>query len=245
MKKTVVISVLLMMFISFSYSSDINFYGGLKGFFNSVNIKYKDTSIENNLKFSSLSFGGMAEIDETYYFSLYIGLTSTKFGDPIVFNKLPFSIKMPADSKSGMFVNLGFQIFPFEIKGVEFGGGLNINAFFLKKTEWDINLPIVSGTFDSTINSYNFDFNLLARGEILNGIQLFGGPSFLKILGNINGNEIINEDLKGEQNINFSNKTLIGIIAGVNYNVEDYIMISAKVRLINSYDIMISFNYIF
>jgi hypothetical protein len=245
MRKGTAFFLILMIIVVFSFSADINFYGGLKGLFNSVNINYKDTSIDNKINLSSLSFGGKVEIDETYYFSLYFGLTTAKFSESIVFDKIPFSVKLPDNTKKGYYFNFDFHTYPFEMKGIEFGIGINADMFMLKKSEWDISLPIVFGKFESNINSYNFNLNLLARGEIFNGFTLYGGPSLLKILGNIKGVEQINNDLSGEENKNFSNKKLIGIFLGFDYEVEDYLMISTEIHLINCYGLMVSLNYIF
>ncbi len=245
MKKGLALFAVMIILVGFSFAGDINFYGGLKGLFNSIKIKYKDSSVENKINLSSLSFGGKIEVDEIYYFSLYVGLTSAKFSEPVIFDNLPFSIKFPSDTQRGYYVNLNFHTYPFEIKGIEFGMGINVGMFMLKNSQWDIQLPIVSGMFDSDINSYDFNFNFLAKGEIFNGFYLYGGPSFLKIFGNIKGTEQINNDLTGEENKNFSNKKLMGFLVGFDYEVEDYLMISTEIRLINSYGLMVSLNYIF
>ncbi len=249
MKKFVIFWVLTIFLLGSNallFSSDLSFNLGLRGYYNSTKIKYKDVDIEKPLSFTSLGVGGTFNLNDTFYISFYGGINSSKFTEDIQFDRLPFSINIPSFSSSGLFFDGKFSFFPFEIKGVELGGSFGVMALYTKDLNWDMSFPIVSGTFNAHFGFYNLLGSIEAKSEISDNLTLQGGFTILKTLGNIHGEEeIAKGELSSIEDIDFSNSIIPGGVITARYSIEDYVEIAFSANFLNTMTFSLSLNYIF
>ncbi len=244
--KILAILIISISFTSISFTSDLNFTLGIKGYYNNTKIKYNNSEIEKTLSFTSLALGGTINLDDTFYLSFYGGINSSKFNEDIQFDKLPFSINIPNLSSSGLFFDGKFSFFPFEIKNIELGGSLRVLAIYTSDVSWDLTFPIVSGDFKTHFGLYNFIASFEGKGDISDNLQIQGGLTLLKTLGNIHGEEnVADGQLSSIEDIDFSNSIYPGFTIMAKYSIEDYLEISLSANMLNTMIFSLSLNYIF
>ncbi len=244
--KTVVIIIMSISFASVGFTSDLNFTLGVKGYYNNTKIKYNNSDIEKTLSFTSLALGGTINLNDTFYLSFYGGINSSKFNEDIQFDNLPFSINIPDFSSSGLFFDGKFSFFPFEIKDIEIGGSLRVFAIYTSDVSWDLTFPIVSGNFKAHFGLYNFVASIEGKGDISDNLQVQGGLTLLKTLGNIHGEEnVADGQLSSVEDIDFSNSFYAGFTIMAKYSIEDYLEISFSANMLNTMIFSLSLNYIF
>ncbi len=211
-------------------SSDIEFEGGV--------------GVENSLKSTMI----LLEVDVDLFNAVTVGFLAgydmNRFGDPVVATGLPLSLSLERDSNNSMAFGISVRAEPFYFG--KFSVGVNGQFLYVKqfKTEWDIELPIITGTAIEKHYYMKAGLDLLLQYEGLTGITPFIGPNVHFIDGKLDVQEQIGT-ISAEQQLEYKQKKLLGVCAGARFEPASNLQVEAKVYFISQTAASVQVLYIF
>ena len=217
---------------------------GLEFSYNSISIQSGEQKTANTLNFIASRLALKADIFDYLSLEILAGYHSAFAKDPLDFTRLPLSLRWDRKKFKGLLLGLALSSEPLTLNDFS----LKVRGEFTFTLEedrtWDIKLPQVSGlaTGENAFNLLTLDVTLQYDG--LTGITIFMGPRLNLLHGKFIATENI-VDLQGQQEITYSQKKLIGPLAGVVIEIADNWELNIKASFLARTELSLAVFYIF
>jgi len=222
----------------------ITFNPGLEFSWNSISIQSGEQKTANTL--NSLASRLAVKMDIFEYLSLEVlaGYHSAYAKDPLDFTALPLSLRWDRQKFNGVLLGLALSSEPFNFGDFSLKVRGELTFAMEKGKTWDIVLPLVSGqsTGKNAFNLLTLDVTMHYQG--LSGITFFLGPRLNLLHGKFTAAENI-VDLQGQQEITYSQKNLIGPLAGIVIEIADNWELNFKASFLARTELSLAVFYIF
>ena len=250
MRNWFLLLILLTIFFSVSAAEStprpltITFNPGLEFSYDSISIQSGEQKTANTLNFIASRLALKVDISDYLALEVLAGYHSAFAKDPLDFTSLPLSLRWDREKFQGLLLGmalssepLNFNDFSLKVRG-EF-------TFTLEKGRtWDIKLPQVSGlaTGKNSFNLLTLDVTLQYQG--FTGVTVFLGPRLNLLHGKFIAAENI-VDLQGQQEITYSQKNLIGPLAGMAIEIGDNWELNIKASFLARTELSLAVFYVF
>ena len=200
--------------------------------------------MENSLKSTMI----LLEVDVDLFDAITVGFLAgydmNSFGDPVYATGLPLSLSLERDTNSSMAFGISVRAEPFYFG--KFSLGVNGQFLYVKrfKSEWVIDLPIVTGTAVEKHYYMKAGLELLLQYDGLMGFTPFVGPHIHYLKGQLDLEEQI-ESISAEQRLEYKQKNMFGVCAGARFEPLDNLQVEAKVYFISQTAASVQVLYIF
>ena len=220
-----------------------DFSVGLNLSVGSSDIEFSD-GMENSLKSTMILLEVDVDLFDTVTVGFLAGYDMNSFADPVAVTGLPLSLSLERDSNSSMAFGVSVRAEPFRFG--KFSLGVNGQFLYVKrfKSEWDIELPIVTGTAVEKHYYMKSGLELLLQYDGLMGFTPFVGPHVHYLDGTLDVEETI-ETISAEQRLEYKQKNLVGVCAGARFEPLDNLQVEAKVYFISQTAASVQLLYIF
>jgi hypothetical protein len=222
----------------------INYSAGLVLSHHRVPVTMGDADLENTFVFSYLAVEVDMDIHDYLTVGALAGYNRNNFADPVNFLQLPLSLGMEESASNSMMFGLRAKSNFFSWQDFSFSANTGFLYGTSKNKEYDIALPIVSGTAEVSGSFYQAHIELLVRYDGLSHISLFAGPRLNLLKGTLTASETI-EDLEGEEELDYGQKNMFGITAGAHYEAGASFDINLKLSLVSQTSLTLELLYIF
>lgn len=250
MRNWLLLLVLLNVFFSVSAAESttrpmaITFNPGLEFSYNSISSQSGEQKTANTLNFVASRLTVKADIFEYLSMEILAGYHSAFAKNPVDFNTLPLSLRWDRKKFQGLLLGMALSSEPFSLNDFS----LKIRGeftFTLEKDKiWDVKLPQVSGrvTGENAFNLLTLDVTLQYQG--FTGITVFLGPRLNLLHGKFIAAENI-VDIQGQQEITYSQKKLVGPLAGMTIEIADNWELNIKASFLARTELSLAVFYIF
>lgn len=209
---------------------EIDFSAGLNFSYNTVDVELGQDSVTSSLFYPYLTLEIDVEISSYLTLGILGGYNQNTFQDSIDFTELPLSLRLNEERRDAMVFGLSlksefvsFGYFSLSSKG-EF---LYFRTF---KNEKAIELPVVTGSADIKNSFYQLTIDIFLQYDGLTGLTLFLGPQLNLLNGKISVSEVI-DDIEADQTMNYKQKKLIGLAAGLNIDIGSHVELILRAGL--------------
>jgi len=229
----------------------LTFNPGLEISYNSIGIQCGEQETANT--FTILASRLALKVDIFDYLALEVlaGFHSAFAKDPIDFNTLPLSLRWDRQKFGGLLLGAALSSEPFSFGDFSLKGRGEFTFALEKDRTWDIELPLANGqaTGENTFTLLTLDLTLQYEG--LTGVTVFLGPRLNLLHGKFISAETIVDpegkiaDLQGRQEITYSQKNLIGALAGMTVEIANNWELTIKAGFLARTELSLAVFYIF
>jgi len=223
-------------------SIDLN--AGLNFVFNQTDIKLGDDDIENTLSFNYLVLEVNAALLDYLTLGVVVGLNQNYLKESVDFYHLPLSLREDAERFNSMVFGVRARSEFFSWNDVTFKAVFEFLHFKQYQNDFDINLPLVSGSAVLKNSFSQTALELLIQYEGLSSFVFFAGPQLNLIKGEITAEENI-ETLTGKETLEYKQKSAFGLVGGIRLDIGSSFEASAKLYLISRTSLSIEMVYTF
>ncbi len=251
MKKTYLIMIIIFFVLTNTLISkdtdkdnSLDFDIGLVFKAGSAEIVFNNSELKNDLAFIITALRVDFDISNYIKLGIIAGYQQNHFNDSINAVNLPLSLGFSEDNSNSMLFGFIIESEPFSIDDFVLDINFEFNYYksFLKS--WKIELPIAIGTAESNNSFYKATLSFLFKYEGFANFTPYIGPNLSLISGKLSLSENIME-IEAEEIMKYSQKNLIGLSAGVKFEVGDNWDIGLKLNLFSEKSIYLSAFYIF
>jgi len=245
MKKIIIFLIISLTTLIYSSElSDLSFSSSIGFEYNKLKILNKENNNEYDFSYSFINLGLKSDIFDFLTAKAFVGFAINTFKNKIVLQDLPISINIDNLSLNSLIMGLNLNSNPFDIGDVSVY--LDANLIYLKsfnKSE-EINFDIAKGNLKLSDSFLNIRGLLYFTYEGFDDFTPLLGFGIDYLNGRINSTQEI-EDVKGDGELRFKNKSLFFLQAGVTYYLSESIYIDAVLKLFSRTSVLIRLNYDF
>ncbi len=203
-----------------------------------------DGELENTLAYAYA--GLLADVDIFDYLTvgLFVGYYSSHLKDPLDFVQLPLSLRFDQEKSSSMVFGLHAHS-ELQVYG-DFSFHPRAQFLFFKShsQDFEVTLPIASGTGTLKHSLAQLTVDLLGQYDGFQNMTLYLGPQLNLLSGKYTAAEAIST-LQGEEDLDYKQKNLIGVVAGANFDLGNHFIVDVRAVMLSKMSISASIFYVF
>jgi hypothetical protein len=250
MSKRFLLLILLTIFFSLSVAETtprpitFTFYPGLEFSYNSISILSGEQETANTLNFLASRLALKVDILDYLSLEVLAGYHSAHNKSGLDFTQLPLSLRWNRSTFSGFLLGLAISSEPLSFNDFALHLRGEFNVPLTQEVEWAIQSPQVSSTFKGKTSFTLLSLDVTLQYQGFTGITIFAGSRLNLVHGKFTASEIIT-DLQSIQEIPFSQKNLIGPLAGALIEIGDNLELIFKASFLARSEFSLTVFYIF
>jgi len=223
---------------------DVDYRAGLVLGYNRADVKLGDAELESTLEYTYLGIQIDVDLMDFLTVGVIVGYNSNSFKDPVDFNMLPLSLRVDGERFNSMMFGARARAEVYSWKDFSLTAEGELSFYKRFKTEFPIQLSIASGNAVIRNTFTQISLDLLVQYDGFTNFTVYGGPQLNLISGNIIAEETI-DAVNGEEKLSYSQKNLLGLTAGIFYELGDHFDVYAKISMLSKMSLTVSFMYVF
>lgn len=225
-------------------SGNVDISTGLRLFYSDTKIVFKDDDSEHSLITMIAAFEAKVDISSYLTLGLVAGYNWNHFKDPVIVSSLPLSLTLDNNNYSSMVFGINLRSDPFSFGDFLMGGKGEFLYYKTFKNEWDIELPIVTGSAEAKHSFFQANINLLLKYDGFLIFTPYIGPQLHLLSGKLTVSESV-EDIAAEVVIKHRQKNIFGLVGGICAEFADNWDACLEVTLFSKFSVGLNIFYLF
>lgn len=225
-------------------SIGIDFSAGLNVSYNRIDVEMGSSDLPASMEYSYLALQIDFTVLDFLTAGIVAGYNTNTFKDPVDFLRLPLSLQSEGTRFNSMMFGVRGIAELFSWKDFSF----TVNGEFLLFKRFEKELPIeldaASGKALLENNFRQLGLEFLVHYEGLDSITIFAGPQLHLLNGTFSVKEQI-EDINAEEDLDYKQKSTLGLKAGVYYELSNHFDLEASINLFSKTSLSVTVFYLF
>lgn len=223
---------------------DMNFSSGVNLVYNKAKVRLGDSGLENFLNYTCLFLELKAMVFEDVSLGVLAGYNTNYYSDPVNFNRLPLTLQIGNNSHNSMI--LGANIRAHLLSSGYFSLLSKAEVVYFKEfqKEWPLQMPIILGVATIEQSLLQFEVEFLVKYEGLSGIDIYLGPHFNLLGGQLKASESLG-DIEALEEMKITQVNPVGLKGGIGFTVFQDFRMEIGLNIISKFNLSVGLHYDF